>query len=117
MIEIGVLPQKLKVYVDKDRAGWSAGWTEWTQSYFTPPFARTDANKFSELPELENISNFRTEMRGWVDSIRTGASVVAPVTDALSVARIIDACYRSEKELGASVQVAQGVTLDAKITS
>ena len=117
MIEIGVLPQKLRVYVEKDRAGWSAGWTEWTQSHFTPPFARTDANKFSELPELENISNFRTEMRGWIDSIRTGASVVAPVTDALSVARIIDACYRSEKELGASVQVAQGVTLDAEITS
>lgn len=107
MIEIGVLPQKLRVYVEKERAGWSAGWTEWTQSYFTPPFARTDANKFSELPELENISNFRTEMRGWVDSIRTGAPVVAPIKDALAVARIIDASYRSEKELGASVQVTQ----------
>lgn len=105
MIEIGVLPQQLKVYVDEDRSGWPAGWTEWTQSYFTPPFARTEANKFSELPELENISNFRTEMRGWVESIRTGAEIVAPVRDALAVARIIDACYRSEKEQGASVEV------------
>ncbi|GAB3276425.1 Gfo/Idh/MocA family oxidoreductase [Sinomonas notoginsengisoli] len=105
MIEAGVLPQTLRVYVDSDRAGWPAGWTEWTQSYFTPPFARTEANKFSELPELENISNFHTEMRGWVDSIRTGAPVVAPVSDALAVARIVDACYRSEKEQGASVEV------------
>lgn len=117
MIEIGVLPQKLKVYVEKDRAGWSAGWTEWTQSYFTPPFARTDANKFSELPELENISNFRTEMHGWVDSIRNGAQIVAPVTDALAVARIIDACYRSEKDQGASVQLARGIIRDAELTS
>jgi predicted dehydrogenase len=105
MIEIGVLPQTLRVYIDKDRAGWPAGWTEWTQSYFTPPFARTEANKFSELPELENISNFRTEMRGWVDSIRVSSEIVAPVNDALAVARIVDACYRSEQEQGASVQV------------
>ena len=113
MLEIGVLPQQLKVYVEKDRDGWQGGWTEWTQSHFTPPFARTDANKFSELPELENISNFRTEMSGWVDSIRTGAPVVAPVTDALAVARIIDASYRSEKDHGASVRVSHGVILDA----
>jgi len=105
MVEIGILPQKLRVYVDQDRAGWKAGWTEWTESYFTPPFARTESNKFSELPELENISNFHPEMRGWVDSIRTGSPVVAPVVDALAVARIVDACYRSEKELGASIEV------------
>jgi predicted dehydrogenase len=105
MIEIGILPQKLRVYVDQDRAGWKAGWTEWTESYFTPPFARTESNKFSELPELENISNFHPEMRGWVDSIRTGSPVVAPVADALAVAQIVDACYRSEKELGASIEV------------
>jgi predicted dehydrogenase len=117
MIEIGVLPQKLRVYIEKDRAGWPAGWTEWTQTYFTPPFARTQANKFSELPELENISNFRTEMRGWVDSIRTGAPVVAPVEDALAVARIIDASYRSEKDQGASVHMAQGVSLEAGFAS
>ena len=106
MIELGILPQKLRVYVEQDRAGWPAGWTEWTQSYFTPPFARTEANKFSELPELENISNFHTEMRGWVQSIRTGAPVVAPVADALAVARIVKACYRSEKDRGACIEVA-----------
>jgi predicted dehydrogenase len=106
MIEVGILPQRLRVYVDEDRAGWQAGWTEWTQSYFTPPFARTESNKFSELPELENISNFHPEMRGWVESIRTGAPVVSPVTDALTVARIVDACYRSEKNRGASIEVA-----------
>ncbi|MFJ8925017.1 Gfo/Idh/MocA family protein [Streptomyces sp. NPDC102364] len=108
MIELGILPQKLRVYVDEDRGGYPAGWTEWTQSHFTPPFARTEANKFSELPELENISNFHPEMRGWVDSIRTGAPVVAPVSDALTVARIVDACYRSEKERGASIDVEAG---------
>lgn len=105
MIEAGILPQKLRVYVDEDRAGWPAGWTEWTQSYFTAPFARTEANKFSELPELENISNFHTEMRGWVESIRTGAPVVAPVADALAVACIVEACYRSEKDRGACIEV------------
>lgn len=106
MIEVGILPQRLRVYVDQDRAGWQAGWTDWTESYFTPPFARTELNKFSELPELENISNFHPEMRGWIDSIRTGAPVVAPVADALTVARIVDACYRSEADRGASIEVA-----------
>lgn len=105
MIELGILPQRLRVYVDEDRAGYSAGWTEWTASYFTPPFARTEANKFSELPELENISNFYPEMAGWIESIRTGAPVVSPVSDALTVARIVDACYRSEQERGACVEV------------
>lgn len=117
MLEIGVLPQKLKVYVDEDRAGWPAGWTEWTQSYFTPPFARTEANRFSELPELENISNFRTEMQGWVSSIRTGSQIVAPVRDALAVARIIDACYRSEKDQGASVPLDAVLIPDTEFAS
>lgn len=105
MIEAGILPQRLRVYVDADRAPFAAGWTEWTQSYFTPPFARTEENKFSELPELENIGNFHTEMRGWVDSIRTGAPIVSPVSDALTVARIVDACYRSESTRGAEIEV------------
>ncbi|MGP5930601.1 Gfo/Idh/MocA family protein [Corynebacterium glyciniphilum] len=105
MIQAGVLPQALRVYVDEERHGFSKGWTEWTESHFTPPFARTESNKFSELPELENISNFHTEMRGWVDSMRTGAPNVAPVTDALTVARIVEACYRSEKDRGAAVDI------------
>ncbi|WP_245802170.1 Gfo/Idh/MocA family protein [Corynebacterium pacaense] len=105
MIEAGVLPQRLKVYLDEARDGWPAGWSEWTESYFTPPFARTESNKFSELPELENISNFRTEMRGWVDSIREGAENLAPVSDALTVARIVEASYRSEENRGACADI------------
>lgn len=104
-LEVGVLPQRLRVYVDADRNGYLAGWTEWTQSYFTPPFARTEDNKFSELPELENLSNFHPEMRGWVDSMRHGSPVVSPVSDALTVARIVDACYRSEQTRGAEVGI------------
>ncbi|MGV9714223.1 Gfo/Idh/MocA family protein [Gordonia sp. NPDC003424] len=105
MIEVGILPQRLRVYVDADRGSFARGWTDWTQSYFTPPFARTEANKFSELPELENISNFHTEMRGWIDSIRTAAPIVSPVSDALTVARIVDACYRSEQARGAEMTI------------
>ena len=70
------------------------------------PAIRSDGvNQFSELPELENISNFHTEMRGWVDSIRSGAPIVSPVSDALTVARIVDACYRSEMQRGAEFEV------------
>lgn len=105
MIEAGILPQTLRVYLNESRQGWPQGWTEWTQSYFTPPFARTESNKFSELPELENISNFRTEMQGWVNSIRTGSRNVAPVEDALTVARIVSACYESDNNQGISVNI------------
>lgn len=112
MIEIGILPQRLRVYLDEAAAGLPAGWTEWTESYFTPPFARTESNKFSELPELENISNFRTEMRGWVDSIRTGAPNVAPVSDALTVARIVDACYRSSNNAGGMASITEPTLIE-----
>lgn len=105
MIEAGILPQRLRVYLNESRQGWPAGWTEWTESFFTPPFARTEANKFSELPELENLSNFHTEMQGWVNSMRLGEPIVAPVEDALTVARIVDGCYRSDKNHGAAVQI------------
>jgi predicted dehydrogenase len=44
-------------------------------------------------------------MRGWVDSIRSKAPIVAPVSDALTVARIVDACYRSETKRGAQIEV------------
>ncbi|ALG30554.1 dehydrogenase [Glutamicibacter halophytocola] len=101
MLEIGVLPQTLRVHVDQARDGFMPGWNEWIESRFTPPFARTESNKFSELPELENISNFHTEMQGWVDSIRNGAPILAPVQDALDVARIVAACYESSKNQGA----------------
>jgi predicted dehydrogenase len=106
MLEIGFLPQTMRVYANQARSGLRAGWTEWTQSHFTKPFTRTEQNKFSELPELENLSNFRTEMRGFVHGVRTGAPDVSPVADALAVARITDACYRSEQANGACVAVA-----------
>lgn len=112
MLEIGVLPQTLRVHVDEARDGFMTGWTEWTESHFTPPFARTEANKFSELPELENISNFHTEMRGWVNSIRDGAPNVAPVADALTVARIVDACYRSSNANGAEAPLTATATIN-----
>lgn len=112
MLEIGILPQKLRGYLDRPAAGLSAGWTEWTESHFTPPFARTESNKFSELPELENISNFRTEMRGWVNSMRTGTPNVAPVADALAVARIVDACYRSSNNSGGMAKLIEPTLIE-----
>lgn len=105
MLEVGVLPQRIRVYVDQARDGYRQGWTEWTESHFTKPFARTEANKFSELPELENISNFRPEMRGFVDAVRGNSAPVSPVSEALTVARIIHACYQSERASGACVDV------------
>ena len=65
-------------------------------SHFTPPFARTEVNRFSELPNWRTSAISHTEMRGWVDSIRTGAPIVSPVCDALTVAQIVDSCYRSD---------------------
>jgi hypothetical protein len=44
-------------------------------------------------------------MRGWVNSIRTGAPIVSPVSDALTVAQIVDACYRSESQRGAEIEI------------
>jgi predicted dehydrogenase len=102
LLEVGILPQSLRVYLPEGREGWARGWTTWESSRFTTPFARTEQNKFSELPELDNIDLFRVEMRKFVDSIRTGAPVAVPVADAVSVALVVDACYRSENDRGAN---------------
>ena len=45
-------------------------------------------------------------MRKFVDSIRTGAPVAVPVADALDVAMVVDACYRSEQAGGADTRLA-----------
>jgi predicted dehydrogenase len=101
-LEVGILPESGRVYLPEARDGWGRGWTSWESSRFTTPFARTEQNTFSELPELDNIDFFRVEMGKFVDSIRTGAPVAVPVADALSVALVVDACYRSEKDRGAN---------------
>jgi hypothetical protein len=75
-------------------------------SQFTTPFARTEDNRFSELPELANIDFFRSEMTKFVDSIRTGADVAVPASAALDVALVVDACYRSEQFQGANTALA-----------
>jgi predicted dehydrogenase len=48
-------------------------------------------------------------MRKFVDSIRTGAPVAVPVADALGVALVVDACYRSEQASGANTPLADPV--------
>jgi predicted dehydrogenase len=109
LIEIGILPVSLRVCLPEARDGWSRGWTERVSSRFTTPFARTEENRFSELPELDNIDFFRREMAKFVDSIRTGAAVAVPADAALDVARVVDACYRSEQARGADTALASGV--------
>ena len=106
LLEIGILPQSVRVYLPEARDGRSPGWTTWEASRFTTPFARTEENTFSELPELDNIDFFRPEMRRFVDSIGTGAPIAVPVTDALGVALVVDACYRSEQARGADMPLA-----------
>ena len=101
LLEIGILPQSVRVYLPAARDGWAAGWTSWEASRFTTPFARTEENKFSELPELDNIDFFRPEMHKFVESIRSGAPIAVPVSDALNVAQVVEACYRSEQARGA----------------
>jgi predicted dehydrogenase len=106
LLEVGILPQSVRLYLPEARDGWGSGWTTWEASRFTTPFARTEENEFSELPELDNIDFFRPEMRRFVDSIRTRAPVAVPVTDALGVALVVDACYRSEQASGADTHLA-----------
>ena len=105
-MEIGILPMSLRVCLPEARNEWCQGWTQWTSSQFTTPFARTEENRFSELPELANIDFFRSEMTKFVDSIRSGADVAVPASAALDVALVVDACYRSEQSQGADTALA-----------
>ena len=68
------------MYVDADRAGYQAG-DRMDPVAFTPPFARTEVNCSPSSPNWRT-SQLPYRVRGWVDSIRTGAPIVSPASDA-----------------------------------
>lgn len=106
LLEVGVLPQPVRVCLPEARDGRGRGWTAWEASRFTTRSARTELNTFSDLPEPGGIDFFRPERRRFVESVRTGAPVAVPVTDALGVALVVDAGYRSEQARGAGTSLA-----------
>jgi predicted dehydrogenase len=102
VLEVGILPERLFLQLKEPAGGYPAGRTEWTSSVFTTPWARAEDNAFSELPELSNLQFFHAEARHFVQAIQ-GGCVAVSAQDSLSVAEVIDACYRSGQAAGALV--------------
>jgi predicted dehydrogenase len=105
VMEVGILPERLFLELKEPAGGYPAGRTEWTGSVFTTPWARAEDNAFSELPELSNLQFFHTEARHFVRAIREGALVPVSAQDAVNVAEVIDACYRSGQAAGGLVEL------------
>jgi predicted dehydrogenase len=105
VLEVGILPERLFLELKEPAGGYPAGRTEWVGSVFTPPWARAEDNAFSELPELSNLQFFHTEARHFVRAIREGAPVPVSAQDALDVAEVIDACYRSGQATGGLIDL------------
>lgn len=105
LIEMGILPSRLDIYLTSPFQGLPAGWTRWSRTQFTTPWAKDEDNDFSELPELSNLDFFRTEAEAFIASIREGSAPVISATDSLNLALTIQAIYRSSEEDGAPIPV------------
>jgi predicted dehydrogenase len=113
VVEIGLLPQTLRVHLTEAVDGFPAGWSSWRSTQFATPWAKGEASEFSELPELSNLDFFHVEARDFVRAVREGAPPSVTVNDALNVARVISACYESEQAGGASIRVAASSHADS----
>ena len=103
LVEIGLLPTTLKYYVAQPPA--IAGWHTWRDTQFTVPWAKDEDNEFSELPELSNLTFFRTEAERFVSSIRNQTPVAVTALDSLNLARVIQGIYESSENRGMDVQI------------
>ena len=63
LLEIGILPHVATRLPARGSKRLESGLDALDVSHFTTPFARTEDNRFSELPELDNIDFFRREMQ------------------------------------------------------
>lgn len=108
LMEIGLLPQTLRVHRATPSGSIPAGWSSWRDTQFETPWTKNEENDFSELSELANLTFFHTEARDFVRSIREGELPSVSVQDALNVARLVQACFDSEAAGGAPVALQHG---------
>jgi predicted dehydrogenase len=101
-LRIGPLPDRWQLYLDKERGGFSKGWTRWADSSF-PRKWQGEPALFTVLPQIDNDVFFKREADAFIAAAHGDRPTEVSAEHALAVARLIDACYRSSAQHGTEV--------------
>ena len=95
-------PSSYRIY-DKGNRGFPEGWTDWIETSFPINWASKKTVYSPELAEIGNPVFFDRELAAFSNSIRTGAPIVIPATQALNISTLIEALFASSENAGAEV--------------
>jgi predicted dehydrogenase len=97
-------PATYRIY-DKGNKGVPEGWTEWNETSFPINWASKKTVYSPELAEIGNPVFFDRELAAFNNSVRTGAPIVIPATQALNISTLIEALFASSQNAGAEVSL------------
>ena len=95
-------PSSYRIY-DKGNQDHPEGWTEWNETSFPINWASKKTIYSPELAEIGNPVFFDRELAAFSHSVRTGAPIVIPATQALNISTLIEALFASAKNSGTEV--------------
>jgi len=96
-------PSSYKIYDKGTNSEFREGWTEWSETSFPINWASKKTEYSPELAEIGNPVFFDRELAAFSNSLRTGAPMVIPATQALSISTLIEALFASSAKGGAEV--------------
>lgn len=95
-------PSSYRIY-DKGTRGHQEGWTNWSETSFPINWASKKTVYSPELAEIGNPVFFDRELAAFNRSVREGAPVVIPATQALNISTLIEALFASSAQAGNEV--------------
>ena len=98
------LPASYRIW-DSGKHGVPEGWTEWSETSFPIQWASKKTIYSPELAEIGNPSFFDRELAAFNHSLRTGAPIAVPATQALAISTLIEALFASSEQAGAEIRL------------
>lgn len=96
-------PSSYKIFDNGSIDGFREGWTEWAETGFPINWASKKTVYSPELAEIGNPVFFDRELSHFNRSVREGAPVVIPATQALHISTLIEALFASSAQAGQEV--------------
>lgn len=102
-LKFRMIPETFELYLKEATGDYRAGWTRWNETTFAVPWAGAPT-PWEKWHIVANKSFFFREIQAFVDGANKGVSVIPP-QQALDIARVMDACYRSSADNSGLVKI------------
>jgi predicted dehydrogenase len=103
-LHLQMLPERYELYLKRDRAGFTKGWTRWNQTTFAVPWAG-EPTPWESWHIVANKSFFFREIGAFRNAATAKRKSVIPPSHARDIATVMAACYASSREGGRRVAV------------